>query len=108
MDISSEKRIADATAQEIAELESLKDKGFVMVPKEQFERLVRESFSYRFIVTTYQRCTADDVFVDRLAEISDTMMELNDDTTMTIQKEMAELMEKRKEKSDGHTHRRKG
>ena len=30
MDISEEKRIADATAKEIAELESLKKKGYVM------------------------------------------------------------------------------
>ena len=54
MDISTEKRIADATAKEIAELNSLKDKGYVMVPLAELVRLITEAQNYQVIMKTYQ------------------------------------------------------
>ena len=56
MDISEEKRIADATAKEIAELESLKKKGYVMVPYEELVSLICDSQNFKVIMATYQRC----------------------------------------------------
>lgn len=98
MDISTEKRISDATAQEIAELNALKDKGFVMVPKEQFERLVRESFSYRLIITTYEKCGDYEDYLNHVEALLDTLLNLSGEKMkMTIRKEMAEMIAKRKD-----------
>lgn len=55
MDISTEKRISDATAKEIKELESLKDQGYVMVPYEELVRLICDSQNFKIIMATYQR-----------------------------------------------------
>lgn len=99
MDISEEKRIADATAKEIAELEALKNHGYVMVPVKQFERLVTESFSYRLILTKYQECT-DPIEVISLL---DGMISLHGGTTLkVIREKMNRLMELRQELNGQH------
>lgn len=99
MDVSTEKRICDATAQEIAELNALKDSGYVMVPTRQFERLVKESFSYRLILTKYQECTD----VIEVTSLLDGLLSMHGGTTLkAIREEMDRLLELRQELKAQH------
>ena len=99
MDISTEKRICDATAKELAELEALKNHGYVMVPIHRFERLVTESNNYRLIITKYQDCS-DPIEVTSLL---DALISMHGGTTLkAIREEFARLLELRQELKGQH------
>lgn len=95
MDISTEKRIADATAKEIAELEALKECGYIMVPYHEFVQLTKDAHDFRLILSSYQiGYSAAEI----MALITVMAKMQNDTTLMAINKEFERLMKARQEK----------
>ena len=95
MEISTEKRIADATAKEIAELEALKECGYIVVPYHEFVRMTKDAHDFRLILSSYQiGYSAAEI----LALITVMAKMQNDKTLMAINKELEQLMKARQEK----------
>lgn len=55
MEVSTEKRIMEATLKEVAELESLQKAGFILVPIAKWTRLVKDSTFLEAILEVYSQ-----------------------------------------------------